>query len=41
MDTQGCFTGKTVVITGSAGGLGLEMGRRFAGAGRPRDTFRC
>ena len=32
MDTQACFTGKTVVITGSAGGLGLEMGRRFAGA---------
>lgn len=27
------FTDKTVVITGSAGGLGLEMGRRFAEVG--------
>ncbi len=26
------FSGRTVVITGSGGGLGLEMGRRFAAA---------
>ena len=33
MGTPPFFTDKTVVITGSAGGLGLEMGRRFAEAG--------
>jgi len=27
------FAGKTVVITGSSGGLGLSIGRRFAAAG--------
>ena len=33
MDAQKCFIGKTVVITGSAGGLGLELGRRFSEVG--------
>ena len=33
MDGQTLFTGNTVVITGSAGGLGLEMGRRFVESG--------
>ena len=33
MDGQTLFTGKTVVITGSAGGLGLERGRRFVESG--------
>ena len=33
METPTDFTGKNIVITGSAGGLGLEMGRRFAEAG--------
>lgn len=32
MGSPPLFTDKTVVITGSAGGLGLEMGRRFAEA---------
>ena len=33
MDAHTDSTGKTVVVTGSARGLGLEMGRRFAAAG--------
>ena len=33
MSAQTIFAGKIVVITGSAGGLGLEMGRRFCAAG--------